>query len=326
MMQMLRQFFFTISGAILLMGIGYAQTETVVLQPIKDNTLYEDAGGAISNGSGEYFFAGKTNAGLIRRGLLAFDVAGTVPSGAVIDNVSLALSMSQTSSGDMSVSLHRVSQNWGEGTSDAGGNEGAGTTSTTNDATWIHTFFNTAQWNASGGDFSNEVSATQTVGASGSYAWESSQMVADVQDWLNNPGNNFGWVLIGNEGSNGTAKRFDSRENGAEANRPKLTITYTVATGIGDDENVAIAFDLAQNYPNPFNPSTQIRFTLNRAAQTRLTIFNALGQEVAMPVNEMRSAGTHEITFDATELVSGIYFYQLSAGQQTETRKMMLMK
>lgn len=85
-------------------------------------------------------------------------------------------------------------------------------------------------------------------------------------------------------------------------------------------------FALAQNYPNPFNPSTEISFTLPRAAHTTLRVFNLLGQEVATLVNEFRNAGTHIATFDAQSLPSGMYMYRLESGSNSLSHKMMLSK
>lgn len=136
--------------------------------------------------------------------------------------------MSRTRAGPETIRVHRLLADWGEGTSNASGNEGTGTSSASGDATWVHRFFNSDSWNNPGGDFSSVFSASTSVGGSGSYTWGStSQLVADVQGWVDQPSINFGWVLIGNEAGSQTAKRFDSRENGTSANRPVLTITYT---------------------------------------------------------------------------------------------------
>jgi hypothetical protein len=169
----------------------YAQT-VVTLNPAKDNTLYENPEGSLSNGAGDHFFAGKTNGGFIRRGLLAFDIAGNIPQGATITQVSLSLSMSRTVAGNNTVSLHAVSSDWGEGASDAAGNEGGGAGSQSGDATWLHTFFNTNLWTAQGGDFASTASASTVVGNVGSYIWSSPEMVTDVQSWLDNASTNFG--------------------------------------------------------------------------------------------------------------------------------------
>lgn len=84
--------------------------------------------------------------------------------------------------------------------------------------------------------------------------------------------------------------------------------------------------DLAQNYPNPFNPTTTIQFTLNRASDVTLEVFNITGQRVATLVRGSLSAGNHRHTFDASGLSSGIYMYRLKTPEQTLTRQMILIK
>jgi hypothetical protein len=86
------------------------------------------------------------------------------------------------------------------------------------------------------------------------------------------------------------------------------------------------AFALSQNYPNPFNPSSTIRYGLPQDAMTTLEVFNILGQRVAVLVNEEQKAGYHEVTFQNQGLGSGIYFYRLTAGKFSETRKMTLLR
>ena len=124
---------------------GYA-SESIEVQigAAKDNTLYESATGSLSNGSGEHFFVGQTAAGggfKIRRGLIAFNIASNIPAGATIQSAVLTLSMNRTISGNQTVSLHKLTADWGEGTSDAPGGEGQGAAATTNDATWLHRFY-----------------------------------------------------------------------------------------------------------------------------------------------------------------------------------------
>jgi hypothetical protein len=84
-------------------------------------------------------------------------------------------------------------------------------------------------------------------------------------------------------------------------------------------------FSLQQNYPNPFNPSTTISYSLPKAALVSLRIFNTLGEEVAVLVDERKEAGYHEVTWNAN-VPSGIYFYRLRAGEYVETKKMVLLK
>jgi hypothetical protein len=93
-----------------------------------------------------------------------------------------------------------------------------------------------------------------------------------------------------------------------------------------EDNNLPKEFSLSQNYPNPFNPSTVINFSLPQDAQVKLTVYDMLGREVAVMVNELRSAGTYSISVDGRSMASGIYVYRLEAGNRTFTRKMTLIK
>src|SRR6266508_4604988 len=151
-------------AALALAGIVLARpaaADTVTLVTSKDNTLYQSATGSLSNGIGSYFFAGRTNDGLIRRGVIAFDVAGsTIPPGSTITGVTLTLHLSRTRLSVVSVKLHRLLADWGEGTSNADAQEGGGAPAAPGDATWIHRFYNTVFWGSSGGDFSGTESAT----------------------------------------------------------------------------------------------------------------------------------------------------------------------
>src|SRR6266508_6305444 len=150
----------------------------------------------------------------IRRGVVAFDIAGSIPPGSTITGVSLSMHMSRTLfETAQTVELHRLLADWGEGTSDASGQEGGGAPATTNDATWRHRFYSAIFWTTQGADFSATVSASQSVGVIGDYTWSSLQMVADVQSWLNTPATNFGWLVKGDESTSITAMRFDTRES-----------------------------------------------------------------------------------------------------------------
>ena len=210
------------------LGASLANAGTINIMPSKDNTLYEyvPAEGDHSNGAGFHLFAGENGEGELRRGVLAFDIAGTIPPGSKITGVSLSMNMSMTPAGALTVELHKLLADWGEGTSHAPMGEGDGAPATPNDATWRHRFFDSVFWTMQGGDFSATVSASQSVGGTGQYTWSSAQMVADVQSWLDNPTSNFGWLVLGDETAAGTAKRFDTRES---ASPPILTIEFRVA-------------------------------------------------------------------------------------------------
>jgi plastocyanin len=210
---------------------GRVVPTAIVLGASKDNTLYQSTVGNISNGAGSSFFAGLTLHSAIRRGVIAFDIVGNIPAGSTINSASLSLHVARTISGAQTVELHRLSKDWGEGTSNASTSPGQGTTATTNDATWVYRFYNTASWTNAGGDFVSTVSASKSVSGVGSYTWGStSQMVTDVQGWLNTPSSNFGWLVLGNETASASAKEFDSRESTTAANRPALSIDYTSPT------------------------------------------------------------------------------------------------
>ena len=217
-----------------------AAADTVTLNPIKDNTLYEpiaqDAFADRSDGAGPTMFAGKIKDALnqagqvaLRRAVLEFDVAAAIPAGATIDSVQLTLYCDKVAqNASFSVTLHRALAEWGEGTSNTGNSQqGRGEPPTANDATWRHTFYPSQFWTAQGGDFVGTASAAKAVGATGSYTWGStSSMVADVQSWLDTPGGNHGWVIRSVETQIQTAKRFATRENATVNNRPRLVVTF----------------------------------------------------------------------------------------------------
>ena len=205
-----------------------AWADTVTLPCGRDNTLYENATGAVSNALGQTMFVGRnaqaTN--FRRRALVRFDVAAIIPPGSTINAATLSLNMSQAASpASEPVEVHLVLADWGEGTSNGGAASGAGVAATAGDATWLHRFWNGTTWTAAGGDFAAVASASTPVGVEGPYTW--SGMVADVQAWLDAPAGNFGWLLLGNETVSQSAKRFDTREHPNPLARPSLTIEYT---------------------------------------------------------------------------------------------------
>ncbi|MCP4650479.1 MAG: T9SS type A sorting domain-containing protein [PVC group bacterium] len=100
------------------------------------------------------------------------------------------------------------------------------------------------------------------------------------------------------------------------------------STGIDDEirGNLPKSFELSQNYPNPFNPSTNIAFALPTKSNVKLEIFNLLGQKVADLAQGQMEAGYHEVTWNANNTPSGVYFYRIITDEQSLTRKMMLLK
>jgi hypothetical protein len=305
---------------------GAAQN-SVTMNSNMDNTLFEDATGSFSSGAGPNFYAGRNNLGQLRRGVLAFDVAGNVPAGATVDSARLTLRMSMANSGPFDCELRALLADWGEGTSNSSGGQGA--PSTTNDATWLHTFYDTQFWSTPGGDISPVVSAVQTVDAVSHYTWGSTpQMVSDVQAWLDNPATNFGWAVIGNETVNQSAKRFDTRENSIAANRPSLTVFFTPPLSISENNSqTPIGFRLEQNYPNPFNPETEIAYFVDSRQPITLVIYDNLGREVTTLVNETREPGRYLASWNAGDLASGVYYCFLRSGEgRVASQTMVLLK
>lgn len=205
-----------------------AVAETVTIIPSKDNTLIESASGDVSNGSGPVLFVGNNSGETAHRAVLAFDIASAVPVPSTIDSVELRIHVSSVapgSQGPVTVRLHRLQQDWGEGSSSTSG--GSGAPSSEGDATWIHTFYPDSLWSAEGGDFGIEASGSAVLADTSFYFVADSVMASDVQDWLLVPEANFGWLLLCDESVPSTVRRIDSRENDIEENRPRLIIHYT---------------------------------------------------------------------------------------------------
>ncbi|MGB8317956.1 MAG: S8 family serine peptidase [Ignavibacteriaceae bacterium] len=105
------------------------------------------------------------------------------------------------------------------------------------------------------------------------------------------------------------------------------SVRLVVSTvGIDEQANLQLTFNLEQNYPNPFNPITKIKYSIPKQSYVTLIIYNILGREVTMLVNEEKSAGDYEATWDAKNFASGVYFYKIIAGDFVQVKKMVLLK
>ncbi|MHC5115135.1 MAG: DNRLRE domain-containing protein [Planctomycetota bacterium] len=218
-------------GAAAIVNAGGVRADTIELPAAADTSLYEEST-LFSNGAGDHFFCGLNNGGFKRRGLIRFDVAGNIPAGSVITDATLTLYMSRTTAPPTNVSIHRVTQGWGEAGSDAPDAEGGGAPAMPGDATWLYRFVDAVNpllsppWSSPGGDYAFPASATTLVADFDWYDWSSPAMLDDVRGWFEDPGGSRGWIVIGNEDFVHSAKRFDSRTAPLPQFRPVLSVTF----------------------------------------------------------------------------------------------------
>ncbi|MCU0371975.1 MAG: T9SS type A sorting domain-containing protein [Ignavibacteria bacterium] len=176
-----------------------------------------------------------------------------------------------------------------------------------------------------------------TVSANNGLNWEAPAKinpVNPVKDWRyisisptsDNSGNTYYANMVCLKG-NMPGSYVNGTGNG-ESLEPYVFIRSTI-TGVGISQvstEVPSNFSLSQNYPNPFNPTTNIKFAVSKSGFVTLKVYDMLGKEVAVLVNNNMTSGTYEYQFDASKLTSGIYFYNLKTDGFSETKKMMLIK
>jgi hypothetical protein len=141
---------------------------------------------------------------------------------------------------------------------------------------------------------------------------------------------NFTSITPGSSGcSNTTSSTTTSNNSLPYTNLPSGTdyVFCPPLVGISHNDNtVPTVYSLSQNYPNPFNPTTNIQFALPKASDVKLVVYDLLGAEVKTLVNEHMQAGTHDVSFNGTNLASGVYFYKIQAGDFTAVKKMLMVK
>jgi hypothetical protein len=138
----------------------------------------------------------------------------------------------------------------------------------------------------------------------------------------------FFWCSISNDGQTaiGSGKHVHARQLGSGGILYNVFIDTAEPSGVINNQNIADRFELSQNYPNPFNPSTLINYTIAKDGFVKLTVFDVLGREVAVPVNKFQRSGKYGVNFNAEGLSSGMYFYKIEANGFTDTKKMILIK
>ncbi len=131
----------------------------------------------------------------------------------------------------------------------------------------------------------------------------------------------------GGVGSNHHVTLFKSFWSGDAIDVFGTMETKDIVNGVEQlGSDIPVSYELGQNYPNPFNPSTVIKFAIPQSGLVTMKVFNILGQEVAELVNDVKAAGNYEVSFDASNLTSGMYIYKIQSGNFSATRKMMLIK
>ncbi|EEF58624.1 PEP-CTERM sorting domain-containing protein [Pedosphaera parvula] len=213
---------------VLIMAGIPAMATTVTLSPIADTSLFQN--NPDNNLGGHTNFAAGTMAnGSRSRAIVEFDPGSLIPAGSIITSVTLTLNVTAAgNSNPTSFELHPMLVNWGEGNKT--GQTGA--PASPGEATWNAPFASTTLWGTPGGQSGNDyaagASASTSIGTSGAFTFAStSSLVSDVQTWLDNPGTDFGWMLLtGNESTLNSAHRFASREDGL-GRGPLLTIAFS---------------------------------------------------------------------------------------------------
>jgi hypothetical protein len=204
-----------------------ASATLLSLSPVADTALFQ--GNPDNNLGGHTNFAVGTMAnGAVSRSLVKFDPSGLIPADAIINSVTLTLRVTASATQSATFELHPTLVNWGEGTKT--GQTGAA--ATPGEATWNANFASISLWGTPGGlagtDFATGSSASALVGATTLVFNSTPGMVSDVQNWLNNPAGDFGWLLMAqSESTLNTARRFASREDGL-GRGPMLLIDYTL--------------------------------------------------------------------------------------------------
>jgi hypothetical protein len=213
--------------AALLAARAPAQVRMASIPCAADVTIYSESGSA-ANGAGENLFVGANSNLDARRSLVRFDIGALVPPGSIVVSAALAVTVNQGHVVQTPITARRVLAAWVEGPTNPGGSEGQGAPASGADVTWtLRDFAANSPWTTPGADFASSSSLGGVLGDTGNYVFDVSPTGrADIQSWLDQPAQNFGWALVGDESSPSSAKRLDSRSAANAAARPELRVTY----------------------------------------------------------------------------------------------------
>jgi autotransporter-associated beta strand protein len=235
-----------------LRGVSSARASQVEIGAEQDATLLGGTDATTNNSLADPgIFVGTDGDGNPKRGLIEFNIAGAVPAGATITRVQLQLTVGQVAGSGgggtggtdapETISLYDETQPWGQPTNVAGaitfGGHGHGAMPDPGDATWNYSFYNTALWTEAGGDWTSslpDLADASMTGTLTGFTWSSAAMVTDVQNWLNHPTANFGWIIKNADETDPRTFRAFWSAQGAAANNnpaiaPELTVTYVPA-------------------------------------------------------------------------------------------------
>jgi len=232
-----------LSAMLMVLLASSGQCATVVLSSSSDATIFQNN---VDNGSGggNGLYAGTNSSGSSRRSLIAFDIAGGLLAGSVVQSVELTAVLGQISGSSppplVTIGLHRASATWGNGTTlqrippdDTMSGMGQGSAALAGDVTWNARFYSTTTptlWSSPGGDFDASARALAAIGATLGvrYSWPSTPaLVNDVQAWLDDPESNSGWMLkVVDETLPITLRGFYSGDVATSSLRPQLLVTF----------------------------------------------------------------------------------------------------
>jgi hypothetical protein len=205
---------------------------------------------------------------------------------------------------------------WGEGDSEAQDGDGKGAPATVGDATWTHAKYPTLQWIKSGGDYELESSVSDTVVLGSDAVFGSAKLTLDVNFWLQDSSNNFGWILVGDEFNLGTSVKFGSRDNNDENLWPVIKLYYQGTSSIYEKQPVPemrvsqLTNSDALLVMNPYGPG-----------RASIEIYSLTGVSLWSSRHEL-VAGENQIS--TGNLDTGIYLYRISLNGISNSGKLLI--
>lgn len=292
-----------------------SQSMEVEVTATQDNTIFKNL--ELSNGAGQFIFAGTTRDGVTKRALVKFDLDSKLPEDALVDSARLIMVPIKVKPGSATLVAYLLGTEWGEGASAASDGDGKGAVPEENDATWTFTKFSTDRWIKKGGDFAFNFSDTSTVSLGEDAIFSSPRIAEDVKFWIDNPEQNFGWIFIGDEIKTSTSVKLASKDNADQSLWPKLKIYYQSATSSqqwlnsGPDLKVYQGSDLSKiTISNPGDPGV-----------CSMEVFSITGVRVYSDQFQL-SEGSTQISTGIQE--PGIYVYRIMLNQKRSSGKLLI--